>query len=59
MDCDCAFEHLTAIPPYDTPAGLLAGQHALVQSVMAAVSTHDPSALPRAFVESARPCVSG
>jgi hypothetical protein len=59
IDCDCAFEHLTAAPPYDTPAGLLAGQHAYYESVMTALSTHDASALPPGFIDTVRACARG
>ncbi len=56
-DCECVFQHLTAAPPYDTPASVLAAQSSFARAVLTAVRTRDPNALPPGMLDAMRACV--
>jgi len=52
VDCGCAFDRLTATPPYDTPAGLVS----LAGPVRAAQRSGDPRDVPAVLVTAMRSC---
>jgi hypothetical protein len=52
VDCECAFDHITATPPYNTPAGL----ERLGGATRTFELTGDPSRLPDVFVSGLTGC---
>jgi hypothetical protein len=57
IDCECMFEHLTDAPPYDTPAEFVAMEGTFERSVMTAMRTRDPAALPPYLLDAGTACV--
>jgi hypothetical protein len=52
VDCECAFDHITATPPYNTPVGLAR----LGGATRTFEQTGDPSRLPSVFVSGLTGC---
>ena len=52
IDCNCAFEHLTSAPPYDTPEGFIT----LAGPISEAVRTQSVRGLPPQYVAAMTSC---
>jgi hypothetical protein len=58
IDCDCVFEHLTSVPPFDTPAGFANLGRTIERTMPIAIRSRDVNALPAPVVDALRACLA-
>lgn len=57
VDCDCIFERLTSVSPFDTPEGFASLGQTIQRTMPEAVRTGDVNVLPAPVVDALRACV--
>lgn len=58
IDCDCVFERLTGVAPFDTPEGFANLGQTIERTMPTAVRTGDVNVLPAPVVDALRACVA-
>src|SRR5207302_2146616 len=52
--CECVFQHVSSVPPYDTPSGF----EQLAVALRRAGETRNVAAVPAALIDAGRPCAN-